>query len=83
LPGVNFSEARPGVGVEARLVCVECGASAEWPAEGWEAHLVRADLVEAHLVGAEHDVPDYVFIFCPDCARREFHLGDDPKREGG
>ena len=60
--------------MEARLVCVECGASADWAAEGWEAHLVRGDLVEAHVMGAEdEDVPDRVFIFCPDCARREFH----------
>jgi hypothetical protein len=59
--------------LEARLVCVECGASADWAAEGWEAHLVQGDLVEAHVMGAESDVPDRVFIFCPDCAQREFH----------
>jgi hypothetical protein len=56
--------------VEARLVCVECGASADWAAEGWEAHLVPSDSVEAHGIGAEHDGPDRVFIFCPDCAWR-------------
>jgi hypothetical protein len=59
--------------MEARLVCVECGASDDSAAEGWEAHLVRGDLVEAHVMGVEADVPDRVFIFCPNCAQREFH----------
>ena len=58
--------------MEARLVCVECGASDDWAAEGWEAHLVRADVL-AHFASAEHGDSDRVFIFCPDCAQREFH----------
>ena len=53
---------------EARLVCVECEASADWAAVGWDAHLVAAA-----------DGCDEVVIYCPRCAQREFDESDaDP-----
>ncbi len=52
--------------MEARLVCVECEASADWSAVGWEAH----------LIDVEDDGNHEIVIYCPRCAQREFHDPD-------
>jgi ribosomal protein L44E len=43
----------------ARLVCAECGETADEGADGWRAYFTD-------------DEPKEFRTFCPDCAEREF-----------
>jgi hypothetical protein len=44
--------------------CVECGRLGEGPMDGWRA-LLGVDV-------DDEDAPEQAYLFCPDCAGREF-----------
>jgi hypothetical protein len=51
--------------VRREVRCVECDRLAVGPATGWRAS-----------IGGFDDEPVEVFVFCPDCAARQF--GEEP-----
>jgi ribosomal protein L40E len=53
------------MGDQQQLVCVECGAESTEDARGWRSCLGSgSEDLDARDVEA--------FVFCPDCAKREF-----------
>ena len=52
------------------LVCVECGRKQITDDErGWRSYLTT-----------DEDEPTEAVVYCPDCAAREFGLGDAKRR---
>jgi Zn finger protein HypA/HybF involved in hydrogenase expression len=49
---------------QAPLKCAECGANALSGAAGWRAYLAGGQ--------GEEDEEATAFLFCPECAEREF-----------
>jgi hypothetical protein len=45
------------------LICVECAARVDEHAPDWRAYVAEAD---------ENADGEFVLIYCPDCAHREF-----------
>lgn len=63
--GPPAAEARTGARESMKkLVCAECGRRAPEDARGWRA-LIGHD--PEHKLG-----PQTVYVFCPECAEREF-----------
>jgi hypothetical protein len=60
------------------LVCSECGRRSEERATGWHTHLGADDIDEI----AEDEEPRRIlaFVFCPECAEREFREGRSSSR---
>jgi hypothetical protein len=55
-----------------RVRCAECGSESDDDARGWVA-LLGYDPREDEFPSA--------FVFCPDCAQREFELGPESPQE--
>jgi hypothetical protein len=45
------------------LICVECAARVDEHAPDWRAYVAEPD---------ENDDGEFVLVYCPDCAHREF-----------
>ena len=60
-------------GSTAMLTCIECGATAEEHTPNWRAYVAEP----------EDDDGEFVVIYCPTCAEREFGPFQPDKRSLG
>ena len=56
------------------LKCIECGATADEYTPDWRAYIAKPD---------KDDDGEFVVVYCPACAKREFGSLDHEKRSQG